>query len=176
MEVAHSQSLQVSRGHPNQRGLPARAVLMIAAHTHESALKNPNLCNPNRADMCGRARCHRCGRAGCTVHIACLERRNCKRKPTPVGFEPTRGNPIGLAGRRLNRFAARKTTLVGFEPTRGDPIGLAGRRLNCSAKVSLESWRYAQGPATRNTTPVGFEPTRGDPIGLAGGMLARAVV
>ena len=26
---------------------------------------------------------------------------------------------------------------VGFEPTRGDPIGLAGRRLNRSAKVSL---------------------------------------
>ena len=29
-----------------------------------------------------------------------------------------------------------KTTPVGFEPTRGDPIGLAGRRLNHSAKVS----------------------------------------
>ena len=29
------------------------------------------------------------------------------------------------------------TTPVGFEPTRGDPIGLAGRRLNHSAKVSL---------------------------------------
>ena len=31
----------------------------------------------------------------------------------------------------------KKTTPVGFEPTRGDPIGLAGRRLNRSAKVSL---------------------------------------
>ena len=30
-----------------------------------------------------------------------------------------------------------KTTPVGFEPTRGDPIGLAGRRLNRSAIVSL---------------------------------------
>ena len=30
-----------------------------------------------------------------------------------------------------------QTTPVGFEPTRGDPIGLAGRRLNRSAKVSL---------------------------------------
>ena len=30
-----------------------------------------------------------------------------------------------------------KPTPVGFEPTRGDPIGLAGRRLNHSAKVSL---------------------------------------
>ena len=28
------------------------------------------------------------------------------------------------------------TTPVGFEPTRGDPIGLAGRRLNHSAKMS----------------------------------------
>ena len=31
-----------------------------------------------------------------------------------------------------------KATPVGFEPTRGDPIGLAGRRLNRSAKVSLD--------------------------------------
>ena len=30
----------------------------------------------------------------------------------------------------------KKTTPVGFEPTRGDPIGLAGRRLSRSAKVS----------------------------------------
>ena len=29
-----------------------------------------------------------------------------------------------------------KSTPVGFEPTRGDPIGLAGRRLGRSAKVS----------------------------------------
>ena len=29
-----------------------------------------------------------------------------------------------------------KTTPVGFEPTQGDPIGLAGRRLSHSAKVS----------------------------------------
>ena len=31
------------------------------------------------------------------------------------------------------------TTPVGFEPTQGDPIGLAGRRLNHSAKVSVSS-------------------------------------
>ena len=30
---------------------------------------------------------------------------------------------------------------MGFEPTRGDPIGLAGRRLNHSAKVSLRMFR-----------------------------------
>ena len=28
---------------------------------------------------------------------------------------------------------------MGFEPTRGDPIGLAGRRLSRSAKVSLQA-------------------------------------
>ena len=32
-----------------------------------------------------------------------------------------------------------KTTPVGFEHTRGDPIGLAGRRLSRSAKVSLNN-------------------------------------
>ena len=30
----------------------------------------------------------------------------------------------------------RDAAPVGFEPTRGDPIGLAGRRLNHSANVS----------------------------------------
>ena len=36
------------------------------------------------------------------------------------------------------RFTSlNKSTPVGFEPTRGDPIGLAGRRLSHSAKVSL---------------------------------------
>ena len=40
---------------------------------------------------------------------------------------------------RHNQLSEKKikTTPVGFEPTRGDPIGLAGRRLNRSAKVSL---------------------------------------
>ena len=31
----------------------------------------------------------------------------------------------------------QKATPAGFEPARGDPIGLAGRRLNHSAKVSM---------------------------------------
>ena len=39
----------------------------------------------------------------------------------------------------MSEFCHHKTTPVGFEPTRGDPIGLAGRRLNRSAKVSLAS-------------------------------------
>ena len=40
-----------------------------------------------------------------------------------------------------HRDEANKSTPVGFEPTRGDPIGLAGRRLNRSAKVSYGSVR-----------------------------------
>ena len=35
-------------------------------------------------------------------------------------------------------------TPVGFKPTRGDPIGLAGRRLSRSAKVSLRGLTYTQ--------------------------------
>ena len=37
---------------------------------------------------------------------------------------------------RLVQKLLNMATPVGFEPTRGDPIGLAGRRLNRSAKVS----------------------------------------
>ena len=68
---------------------------------------------------------------------------------------------------------ALDTTPVGFEPTRGDRIGLAGRRLNHSAKVSHGSGvkrRDQLRPAcicALHTTLVGFEPTRGDRIGLA---------
>ena len=36
----------------------------------------------------------------------------------------------------LNKGRLAKTTPVGFEPTRAEPTGLAGRRLNHSAKVS----------------------------------------
>ena len=35
----------------------------------------------------------------------------------------------------MSGFRHHETTPVGFEPTRGDPIGLAGRRLNRSAKM-----------------------------------------
>ena len=40
---------------------------------------------------------------------------------------------------RTKNLGIIKTTPVGFEPTRGDPIGLAGRRLSRSAKVSLNN-------------------------------------
>ena len=47
-----------------------------------------------------------------------------------VGFKSTR------CLSRLCCLCSMHTTPVGFEPTRGDRIGLAGRRLNHSAKVS----------------------------------------
>jgi hypothetical protein len=40
--------------------------------------------------------------------------------------------------RKVGYLENSRTTPVGFEPTRGDPIGSAGRRLNRSAKVSLK--------------------------------------
>ena len=43
-----------------------------------------------------------------------------------------------------------KTTPVGFELTRGKPIGLAGRRLNRSAKVSLSVCRERVQTAASN--------------------------
>ena len=39
--------------------------------------------------------------------------------------------------KKSQQLKFRKTTPVGFEPTRAEPTGLAGRRLNHSAKVSL---------------------------------------
>ena len=43
---------------------------------------------------------------------------------------------IAIVSAGAGQHPQKKTTPVGFEPTRGDPIGLAGRRLNRSAKVS----------------------------------------
>ena len=51
------------------------------------------------------------------------------------GFN-SRNSPL-LVFKLDNIMPDSTTTPVGFEPTRGDPIGLAGRRLNRSAKVSL---------------------------------------
>ena len=84
-----------------------------------------------------------------------------REKGEGAGIEPTRGDPIGLAGRRRNRppppphrqkgegagrerkgeragreqkgkgaGREQKGEGAGLEPTRGDPIGLAGRRRN----------------------------------------------
>ena len=43
-----------------------------------------------------------------------------------------------MVAQRSPRSPCAGTIPVGFEPTRGDPIGLAGRRLSRSAKVSAE--------------------------------------
>ena len=51
--------------------------------------------------------------------------------------QPVFRMPCVLRCSDLANSCQPKTTPVGFEPTRGDPIGLAGRRLNRSAKVSL---------------------------------------
>jgi hypothetical protein len=52
------------------------------------------------------------------------------------GFDP-RNSPVVLRFILPLLMASNKTTPVGFEPTRAEPTGLAGRRLNHSAKVSL---------------------------------------
>ena len=56
----------------------------------------------------------------------------------------------------MSEFCHHKTTPVGFEPTRGDPIGLAGRRLNRSAKVSLVLRARGLFRAARPATSGGF--------------------
>ena len=50
-----------------------------------------------------------------------------------LALNPVTSMPINPEGRIEQE---QKTTPVGFEPTQGDPIGLAGRRLSHSAKVS----------------------------------------
>ena len=51
-----------------------------------------------------------------------------------------------------------KSTPVGFEPTRGDPIGLAGRRLSRSAKVSSakSASQLHSGPGSHVTVSLCF--------------------
>ena len=39
-----------------------------------------------------------------------------KERATPVGFEPMRGDPIGLAGRRLNRSASVSFVAISIHP------------------------------------------------------------
>ena len=57
------------------------------------------------------------------------------------GFN-SRNSPI-FPTHKYRHARTCKPTPVGFEPTRGDPIGLAGRRLNHSAKVSLARTPWA---------------------------------
>ena len=52
----------------------------------------------------------------------------------------TRATRQLLGLKDLAPSASVHATPVGLEPTRGDPIGLAGRRLSHSAKVSMTTW------------------------------------
>ena len=62
---------------------------------------------------------------------------------------------VSCAALAAPRSRISKTTPVGFEPTRGDPIGLAGRRLNRSAKVSSVRPREAMTLSWHRTTSNG---------------------
>ena len=72
--------------------------------------------------------------AGWMGRGACLPRADvCVSQPCVAGQVVSQGMPQN----RLHCWSRpHVSTPVGFEPTRGDPIGLAGRRLSRSAKVS----------------------------------------
>ena len=60
---------------------------------------------------------------------------------------------------------------MGFEPTRAEHIGLAGRRLNHSATLSVADFEciFTHSRSSKNgskMSAVGFEPTRTDPLEL----------
>ena len=75
--------------------------------------------------------------AGWMGRGACLPRADvCVSHPCVAGQAVSPGMPQN----RPHCWSRRHvSTPVGFEPTRGDPVGLAGRRLSRSAKVSLSS-------------------------------------
>ena len=70
--------------------------------------------------------------------------------------EPVLRTRAGRASEPRTNVAIR-TTPVGFEPARGDPIGLAGRRLNRSAKVSLVIQRSCAIPNESGSAPLHVE-------------------
>ena len=65
------------------------------------------------------------------IYIIIKSPRSTGQSPGQKGFEL-----IAIVSAEAGQHPQKKTTPVGFEPTRGDPIGLAGRRLSRSAKVS----------------------------------------
>ena len=106
---------------------------------------------------------------------------------TPVGFEPTRGDPIDLAGRRLSRSAKVSSVQLRTQESilrltarwfLGLSDGLFSKLLWCgehAGSAVLSDLSGDSSPVTvRTSTPVGFEPTWGDPIGLAGRRLSRS--
>ena len=105
-------------------------------------------------------------------------------KATPVGFEHTRGDPIGLAGRRLSRSAKVSDGLAELLADMGGSWAAAilasrsvvkeGRLLPADCASSHAAGNKKASQQCMKATPVGFEPTRGDPIGLAGRRLSRS--
>ncbi len=71
------------------------------------------------------------------------------------------GSPLTVDHRDARRQAA--TTLVGFEPTRGDPIGFAGRRLSHLAKVSFGRWLSWPAPCRNHGQPLSLAPRPASP-------------
>ena len=74
----------------------------------------------------------------------------------------------GSGQKHLPQHAMLTATPMGFEPTRAEPIGLAGRRLNHSAKVSwkhqnqcpsLRSLLRCRGPSPRDVVPCSHNTT-----------------
>ena len=58
--------------------------------------------------------------------------RETREMPLSPSYHRHQGGLEGISA----RYSIIKSTPVGFEPTRAEPIGFAGRRLNRSAKVS----------------------------------------
>ena len=101
---------------------------------------------------------------------------------TPVGFEPTRGDPIGSASRRLNHSArvssgnrpilriARSAIVTGATASAARTRTHAHTRAPSPAPEPMTTPPVVVGARPNvarasTTTPVGFEPTRGDCIG-----------
>ena len=73
-----------------------------------------------------------------SVHIRCdADTLSLDATPLSKASRASGSHEGGYRAQLRSADAESKSTPVGFEPTRGDPIGLAGRRLSRSAKVSL---------------------------------------
>ena len=88
--------------------------------------------------------------------------RGIKIGPAECGLSTQR---VGAAFWAARYSITKISTPVGFEPTRGNPIGLAGRRLNRSAKVSSACCQalnpHAQAKAPNTHTRYRYMATQG---------------
>ena len=71
-----------------------------------------------------------------SVFLGPLSAKRCLGHPQDHARRKTHTRALTRDCRRQRDRTNVSTTPVGFEPTQGDPIGLAGRRLSHSAKVS----------------------------------------